>query len=79
MKGAIYTVQKLLYDDGRTLKTGKRPYKGSLPHGYKPGLDKTDECNADHTLRYQQLIGILRWALELGRIYIPLEVELMSQ
>ena len=31
--GDIYTVQRLLAEDGRTLKTVKRPHKGPLPHG----------------------------------------------
>ena len=48
---AIDTMQRLLAEDGRTLKTGNRPHKGPLPHRYKPDLDTTDECNADHTPR----------------------------
>ena len=55
------------------------PQKFPLPHGYNPELDTTDECDADHTSRYQQLIGILRWDVELGRIGIQLEVALLSQ
>ena len=43
VKGAIDTVQRLLANDGRTLKTGKRPHKVPLPHGYKPEMDTTDE------------------------------------
>ena len=39
---------------------------------------RNDECDADYTSRYQQLIGILRWAVELGRVDIQLEVALMS-
>ena len=39
----------------------------------------TDECNAEHVSRYQQLIGILRWAVELGRIDIQMEMAVMSQ
>ena len=79
MKGAIDTVQRLLAKYGRTLNTGNRPYKGTLPYGYKPELDTTDECDADHTSSYQYLIGILCWAVELGHINIQLEVALMSQ
>ena len=39
----------------------------------------TDECNAEYVSRYQQLIGILRWAVELGRVDIHVEVAIMSQ
>lgn len=79
VKNAIDTVQRLLAEDGRELKTGNRSHKGPLPAGYKPELDVTDECDADHMSRYQQLIGILRWAVELGRIDIHVEVAIMSQ
>ena len=79
VQGAVDTKQRLLAENCRTLNTGNRPYKGTLPYGYKPELDTTDECDADHTSSYQHLIGILCWAVELGRIYIQLEVALMSQ
>ena len=78
VKNAVETVENLLKEDGRQLKTGKR-HHGPLPHGYKPELDTTDECSDEHTSRYQQLIGILRWAVELGRVDIQIEVALMSQ
>lgn len=79
VKNAVKTVQDLLAEDGRELKTGPRKHKGPLPPSYKPELDTTDECNAEMTSRYQQLIGILRWAVELGRVDIMVEVALMSQ
>ncbi len=56
---AIETVKTLLAEEGRELKSGRRPHKGPLPHGYKPELDVADECDADMTSRFQQLIGIL--------------------
>ena len=76
---AVQTVRDLLAEDGRDLKGGKRLHKGSLPSNYQPELDVTDECDPEHVSRYQQLIGILRWAVELGRIDIHIEVTLMSQ
>ena len=79
VKNAVDTVRRLLAEDGRELKTGKRECKGPLPHGYKPELDTSEECSAEHVSRYQQLIGILRWATELGRVDIMIEVALMSQ
>ena len=79
MKGDIDTAQRLFSEDVRTFNTGKGNHKVLLPHGYKPELDTTDECDAYHTSRYQQLIGILRWAVDLGSIDILLEVALMSQ
>ena len=49
IRDAIETVQRLIAKDGRTTKTGNRPHKVPLPHGYKTELDTTDECDADHT------------------------------
>ena len=79
MQGSIDTVQRLIYEDGKTLNTVKMPHKGPLTHGYNPELDTTDECDADHKLIYQQLIRIPRYSMELGGIKIQLEVALMSQ
>ena len=36
------------------------------------------ELNGDGISRYLQLIGMLRWAIELGRIDIDLEVAMMA-
>ena len=45
---------------------------------YLPELDTTDELKSDGVQYYQELIGILRRAVELGRVYILLETALMS-
>ena len=45
--------------------------------GYHPIEDVTREMDAEW-LHYQELIGILRWVIEFGRIDILLEVSLMS-
>ena len=81
VKSAVDTVQKLLEEDGRELKTGRRVGGTSspLPTNYQPELDATPECDEEHASRYRQIIGILRWAIELGRYDILLEVSLMSQ
>jgi hypothetical protein len=47
--------------------------------GYRPELDVTDELDPDLLSRYSQLIGILRWMVELGRIDIYHEVSVLSQ
>lgn len=79
VKAAVETVKRLLQEDGRELKGGKRSHKGPLPPGYKPELDVTDECEPPMISRFQQLIGILRWAVELGRFDILTEVSMLSQ
>ena len=53
--------------------------KSLLPSGYKPELDVTEELGPELTFWYLQLIGIFRWAVEIGRVDIFLEVSLLSQ
>ena len=72
-------MKSTLAEDDRELKSGKCRHKGPLPHGYKPELDVTKELDADKVQRFQELIGILRWAIELGRVDILTEVALLSQ
>ena len=45
---------------------------------YHPSHDTTKELDAEGTRYFQELIGVLRWAIELGRIDMLLEVELLS-
>ena len=41
-------------------------------------MDVTPELKSDGVQYYQELIGMLRWAVEIGRVDILLEVSLMS-
>jgi len=58
--------------------TLKSKVSSALPSGYKPELDSSDHLDDDTAIIYMQLIGILRWFVELGRIDICVEVSLMS-
>ena len=49
-----------------------------LTHGYHPELDTSPELKVDGLQRYQELVGILQWAVELGRVDILLETLMMS-
>ena len=77
----LSAVEDLLAEDGRKLKGPKNRGTSAdvLPANYKPDLNVTEECDANYVSRYQQLIGILRWAVELGHIGIQLEVASMPQ
>ena len=46
---------------------------------YRPELDTSIECTTEQTTFYQNVIGILRWVVELGRIDIGFEVSLLSR
>ena len=50
---------------------GNRPYSSR----FSPELDVTEELGEELTNRYQKLIGVLRWSIELGRIDILMEVS----
>ena len=50
-----------------------------LTHGYRPEEDCTNELKADGIQRYQEIIGSLRWAIEIGRVDILLETSLLSK
>ena len=46
---------------------------------YVPELDVTEELSERDVTFFQELIGVLRWATEIGRVDILLEVSLLSQ
>lgn len=79
VENALLTVDSLLKQEGLELKAMKKSGNTPLPHGYRPELEASAELGDNKASRYLQLIGILRWAVELGRIDIHLEVALMSQ
>ena len=77
VRNAVKNVRLLLQEEGRGLKsTAKTPFPSTT---YRPEVDTTDECDDQYASRYQNLIGVLRWAVELGRIDIYTEVALRSQ
>jgi hypothetical protein len=49
-----------------------------MPTGYHPEVDVLNELTPEFVTRYQGLIGVLRWACELGRIDILVEVSMLS-
>eukprot|EP00980_Cylindrotheca_fusiformis_P018168 scaffold5886_cov93-Cylindrotheca_fusiformis.AAC.2 len=75
VKEAVRLVKEWLEKRGLRLKT-KAP--SVLPSGYVPELDGSDELDDERATYYQSLIGILRWAVELGRIDICAEVSMMA-
>ena len=49
------------------------------PMDYKSELDTTALCDDKLTNYFQNLIGVLRWIVELGRIDIAFEVSSLSK
>lgn len=62
-------------------KQWKFPSKVTTPmtSNYYPELDGTPELDADEVTFYQEMIGSLRWATEIGRVDILHEVSILSQ
>ena len=61
-------------------KGNKLPIKCVTPFssGYRPESDTSPELGAEGHRYYQELIGMLRWAVEIGRLDILLEVSMLS-
>jgi hypothetical protein len=75
VQNAVKNVKEMLRPEGGLKAQAKTPFMS----GYRPELDVTDELDSDLSSRYSQLIGILRWMVELGRIDIYHEVSVLSQ
>ncbi len=78
VKNAFRVVEALITDDDPKAKL-KSTTRSPFPSGYKPELDVTPELNDKLGSRFLQLFGILRWAIELGRLDIFVEVSQLSQ
>jgi len=76
VKSSVQVVRDMLEAEGRKLnsKNTDRPFDEK----YRPELDITPVLDEDLASRYSQLIGMLRWAVELGRADILHEVSLLS-
>ncbi len=62
-------------------KRWQLPKKARTPMtaSYYPELDASPELEPKDVTLFQEIIGMLRWAIELGRVDIALEISLLSQ
>jgi hypothetical protein len=84
VRDAIKHVKDKLKKDGwefnrKLSDTNYSPQQPFSTLNYRPELDSTMICNDDEASYYQNLIGVLRWIVELGRIDIHYEVACLSQ
>ena len=77
VKAAVKNVEDTIMKKGRKLPTTNIDTPMNIT--YSPELDATEELNVDDMTYFQELIGVLRWATEIGRVDILLEVSLLSQ
>ena len=75
IKSAIHSIEETLQKMQQRLSS---KCKMPLAYGYCPGLDVTPDLKADGLQWYQELIEILRWVVELGRVDILMETSMMS-
>jgi len=75
VKEAIRVVELELDKVGKRLET---KVNTPMHSDYRPELDVTPLLNAQQANYYQELIGILRWAVELGRIDIHTQITMLS-
>ena len=45
---------------------------------YIPELDTSSELSSENIIFFQEIIGMLRWDIEIGRVDIHTEVSLLS-
>jgi hypothetical protein len=76
IKEAIRNVQNWLTENSQKGLKSRAPLV--FPSGYKAELDATEYCDETLSHYYQQQIGVLRWAVELGRINICTEVSILA-
>jgi hypothetical protein len=53
-------------------------FKTKVSGVYRPELDISENCDTEEAEFYQQQIGVLRWAVELGRLDITGEVSMLA-
>jgi hypothetical protein len=84
VKEAVKNVKKRMKEEGGEYnkKLSDVNYSPKNPYSavdYRPELDTSSECNDAQVSFYQNLIGVLRWIVELGRIDIAFEVASLSK
>ena len=76
VKRAVEEVERELAQVGQSLK---KKVSSPMAMGYRPELDGTPELDERRSSYYMSLMGILRWAIELGRIDIMMEASLLAR
>ena len=77
VKEAVENVKEYLDKHFHGRKLAKRA-TAPWPLGYNAELDATPELSPDMALYYQLQVGILHWAMELGRVNIVTEVSTLA-
>ena len=76
IKSAVAEVERKLSEVGNKLANR---ISTPMTSGYRPELDSTPLLKPEQASYYQSLIGVLRWAVELGRVDIIVETGKLSR
>ena len=76
IKAIVSNLEKRL--EKRGMKLPNKNVNIPMSSSFVPELDMSEELNTDDITMFQELIGELRWAIELGRVDILTEVSLLS-
>ena len=74
-KLAVQNIEKRANEKGLVFS---KKVKTPMTKSYIPEMDTSDELDSDGITFYQEVIGILRWMIEIGRVDILTEVSLLS-
>ena len=74
VKAAVVNLEAMIAKRYMQLPTSHSP----MPTKYHPIGDVSNKINARWLQTYKELIGEIRWAVEIGQVEISLEVALIS-
>ena len=76
VKNALLHVEQIIFEK-RKMKFYSRAVT-PMQQSFIPELDNSAELDAENITLYQEMIGILRWAIELGRVDIHHKMSILS-
>ena len=80
VKEAVRVVKQRMSEEGVKFRTSKKtPQSPFTCLSYRAELDLSEECNPEQAAYFQNLVGVLRWIIELGRVDILTEVSILSR
>jgi hypothetical protein len=77
VKAAVKNVEETIRRLGNRFPTSNIDTPMNIT--YSPEMDVTEELNESDVTYFQELMGVLRWSTEIGRVDILLEVSLLLQ
>ena len=76
LKAVVANVEEACKTRRWKVPTGARTPMSS---DFTPEMDRSTELDPDDITWHQEIVGMLRWATEIGRVDILLELSLLSQ